>query len=681
VVEPFTPQPEPELPSVTKILDQFKAEQAATSHDADGDLLRPPATEVNGSTSSGFETVNPSIFDRYAQLATWADSLQPKGWTQVRPPDTATLEAWKRPNGTHPVSAKVLKANPHVIVNHSEDAGLPVGAGQKLTKPRLHALLYYGGNESAFAKDLIAGTAIGVPTVIAAALTSSPTATSNVTEVAAAEITNAELEPAAVFAEEVERVARKIRVRDAAQRKVRTEQQRDVGDLDPISLDRFLAIPDEPINYRIAGLWPSGGRIVLAAQWKVGKTTLTGNVIRALADGALFLNRFQTQPAEVTLLDFEMDPRKIGDGYVINKSNTPLTCTCSRYAARCPASTFSTPDRSQWAARIHGSDVAIFDCLRPILDALGLDENRDAGRLLMAIDELLSEAVVPEALIVHHMGHSGERSRGDSRIIDWPDAKWKLVRENPDLENSPRYFSAYGRDVYQAESLLEFNSETRRLALVGGNRKDASSTRLLEPLLEILRGSEDGMSGRQLDDAMVDAGHGRNASRDARQYAVKNGQVVTEPGKARAVIHKVNPDLGESAPVRHSAPVGVAHHAGESGGECANAPIDGARTLTTLAPVSDTESAPAGAPISDTESAPAEQAGPNPSLQCRDCGNDLRPHLQAREPAAPAMPKRQAARNEPPRNMCRLQPSTLAGRAGPDHPPVLRPRRHTTTRP
>ena len=98
------------------------------------------------------------------------------------------------------------------------------------------------------------------------------------------------------------------------------------------------------------------------------------------------------------------------------------------------------PDtRSQWAARMRGSNGVIFDCLRPILDALGLDENRYAGRLLMAIDELLNEAGVPEALIVHHMGHSGERRRGDSRIIDWPDATWKLVRENHDDQQDTAY--------------------------------------------------------------------------------------------------------------------------------------------------------------------------------------------------------------------------------------------------
>jgi hypothetical protein len=81
-----------------------------------------------------------------------------------------------------------------------------------------------------------------------------------------------------------------------------------------------------------------------------------------------------------------------------------------------------------------------------------------------------------------------------------------------------------------------------------------------------------------------------NAARDARKYAAKNGHVITVPGRARAVIHKLPP---ESVPARHSAPVGVAHHAGESGEECASAPIEGARTLTTAAPVSETETAPA----------------------------------------------------------------------------------------
>jgi hypothetical protein len=233
---------------------------------------------------------------------------------------------------------------------------------------------------------------------------------------------NTDSDYAAVFAIDVEREAHRIRVRQAAQLKIRREQQRDLGDIDPVRLVDFLAIPDEIIRYRIDSLWPSGGRVVLAAQFKAGKTTLTSNAVRSLADADPFLNRFTTMPAQVVLLDFEMDPSKVRqwlrDQQIRNSGNVSVI------PLRGKASSFDILDpqtRSEWAGRIRGNDVAIFDCLRPILDSLGLDENRDAGRLLTALDELLNEAEVPEALLVHHMGHNGERSRGDSRMIDWPD--------------------------------------------------------------------------------------------------------------------------------------------------------------------------------------------------------------------------------------------------------------------
>jgi hypothetical protein len=231
---------------------------------------------------------------------------------------------------------------------------------------------------------------------------------------------------------------------------------------------------------------------------------------------------------------------------------------------------------------VGGADCALGRCDLRLptthLDSLGLDENRDAGRLLTALDELLNEAGVPEGMLVHHMGHAGERSRGDSRIIDWPDATWKLVRENPELEGSPRYFSAYGRDVFRAESLLEYDPQTRRLMLRGGNRQDAANERLMPPLFERLAANPDGMSGRQIEDALVEAGHGRNEVRKAREYAVKRLYLVTSPGAKNAIIHRINPDLPES--VRQcatSAP--LVRRNTES--ECASAPIDGAHTQHT----------------------------------------------------------------------------------------------------
>ena len=75
------------------------------------------------------------------------------------------------------------------------------------------------------------------------------------------------------------------------------------------------------------------------------------------------------------------------------------------------------------------------------------------------------------------MGHAGERSRGDSRLRDWPDVECRLVRdksndEDGDTDPAARYLAAYGRDVDQPEQLLGYDGTTRRLTIAGGSRKD-----------------------------------------------------------------------------------------------------------------------------------------------------------------------------------------------------------------
>lgn len=347
-----------------------------------------------------------------------------------------------------------------------------------------------------------------------------------------------------VFNHEVSIEARKLRAREQARRILKQEQAGSQGERPPIKLgNAFLAEPDEATTFRLAELLPTGGRVILAAQYKAGKTTLMGNLVRSLVDGEPFLDRFDvlTPARRVVVVDNELSEpmmrRWLRDQDIVGTD---------RFAAvslRGKVSTFDILDREvrrEWAGALGdiGADVLILDCLRPVLDALGLDENTDAGRFLVAFDELLNEACIGEAVVVHHMGHNGERSRGASRLRDWPDVEWRLVRQDTEDPASPRYFSAYGRDVEVGESLLGYDPIRRRLTLSGGNRRQAAARDVLPAVLDLLASNPDGLSKRNIEKHLVEgAGEKRQAVRAAVQFAVNEQLVITFAGERRATMH------------------------------------------------------------------------------------------------------------------------------------------------
>jgi hypothetical protein len=206
-----------------------------------------------------------------------------------------------------------------------------------------------------------------------------------------------------------------------------------------------------------------------------------GNMIHSLVDKTQFLNTFEVVPVvrNVAVIDLEMDREQIKRW--LRKYDIKNVSALGMFFVRGSASAFNILDpkvRAAWARRLSdaGTDVVVFDCVRPALDALGLDEHKDAGKFLVAFDELLMEAGIAEAAVVHHMGHTNERGRGDSRLGDWPDATWKIVLEDEEDKMSPRYFSAYGRDVEFSEDQLWYDSLTHHMQLTGsGSRKKTKS--------------------------------------------------------------------------------------------------------------------------------------------------------------------------------------------------------------
>lgn len=189
--------------------------------------------------------------------------------------------------------------------------------------------------------------------------------------------------------------------------------------------DRLQDAPPD-VQWLIRGWHPAGGRTMLVAKGKGGKTTLIGNLISSLVDGAPFLGEAVVSPlgGSVVLLDTEMSE---GQGTLwqrdlgIQRDDRLWTVYLRGNVA---AFDLFNPDcLREWAERLRTWECAhlIIDPLKPLMDTFGLDENAEAGRLLVQIDALLAAAGVASATLVHHMGWTAERARGSSRLLDWPD--------------------------------------------------------------------------------------------------------------------------------------------------------------------------------------------------------------------------------------------------------------------
>jgi AAA domain len=461
------------------------------------------AAEASKNSEPDFVTIHGDDngpLDRLAKTAEWEDILVYGAlWETAKPQDRETLKAFKRPGGTYDISAKVLKANPHVLVVHSDAAGLPSGKGQKLTKGRVYAHLNYSGDQSAAAKALVKGEAVNLPAHVVDAVRSRDNIAGSVTEVTANQISGDKPTPAGPAEQRsyIDLLAddeyRKMKARELA--KQRLIQESAVGITLPefYPLDEFLATPDTETPYLVNEIWPKGGHILIVAQQKAGKTTLRNNLAKSLCDGYDFLNRFQIFRPEgrIVILDLELPEnmlrRWMRDCGIRNQQQLVVVPMRGKAAS---LNLGLSEVRAKWAQKLKELEAScvLLDCLRPVLDALNMSEDKDASKFLGHFDALLVEAGVPDAAVIHHAGHGSDRARGDSGILGWSDATWGLSLEDPQDQASPRYFKAYGRiDRDIPDAKLDYDPLTRKLAWVGGTKTDAKAKAAMPHVVTFLR--------------------------------------------------------------------------------------------------------------------------------------------------------------------------------------------------
>lgn len=281
----------------------------------------------------------------------------------------------------------------------------------------------------------------------------------------------------------VARKAAELRIHEAAREKLAERHLSLVPPLDGVDLGTFLAQPDEEESYRIEGMWPTQGRILMPAAAKSGKTTLILNLLRALVDGGQFLGHFDATPVtrRVVYLNLEVSEgrmrRWLRRAGIVNVDRIEVVNLRGKVSA---LQLDTAAGRARFAGWLRALDaeVAVLDPLAPALAAFGLDENSnaDVARFFNWWSEALADAGVVEDLIAHHAGHEGKRSRGASRLLDEPDAIWTITKQSVEDDgyeevygaNEARFLRAIGRDVDIPATALGYDDDTKTVTFRDG---------------------------------------------------------------------------------------------------------------------------------------------------------------------------------------------------------------------
>lgn len=261
--------------------------------------------------------------------------------------------------------------------------------------------------------------------------------------------------------------------RDARLELARAEHMRTWREPPSYSLPELLALPDEPLQWRVHDVMPEGANVLLAAQFKAGKTTLINELAHALADGTDFLGTYKVPAAaRVALFNYEVGQaqyaRWLRDRGFSGLDNVYV------YSLRGYSLPLSVPIiRNQVIEWLRARHIAVWvvDPFARAFTGGNENDNSEVGPWLEILDQIKEESGVSELVMPTHTGRAefapgAERARGATRLDDWCDVRWLLTRD----DEGSRFFRATGRDVDTEETRLEYDPLSRALTLGEGSR-------------------------------------------------------------------------------------------------------------------------------------------------------------------------------------------------------------------
>ena len=216
-----------------------------------------------------------------------------------------------------------------------------------------------------------------------------------------------------------------------------------------------------------------GAVLGLFAERKAGKTTTVVDLVRSVLGGDKFLGRFAVSlpaDAEVVLFDTEMtlsslhrQYQRAGVEHLDRLNLRPLRGRERSLDVRNEAV------RNRWREQIAPGSLIAVDCLYSLFGALGVSENSDeVVSVLAGLRSLATECDAAGLVVVHHLGKDPDKgARGHSSLEGFPDAIARIELDGPPTAETPRVFSAYGRDVSIDAGVLTLGDDHR--LTIGGN--------------------------------------------------------------------------------------------------------------------------------------------------------------------------------------------------------------------
>lgn len=304
------------------------------------------------------------------------------------------------------------------------------------------------------------------------------------------------------------------------------------------SLEIDLALPVDPVRYRILGMLGVNHNASLTAQYKTGKTTLLCGLVKSLADGNDFLGSIEVEPPQgrIGFWNAEMD-RDDYIGYIRSTGIQNPTRVETAHLRGFNVPILSEQGRN-WAVRWlrdQGVTVWINDAWSRLCAWSGVDENdnTEINRLCAAIDEIKSRAGVSEFITTHHTGRKqhemgAEHGRGAASLDAWVDSRWVMTREG-----AARFLMVEGRKMGLAGGTRElvFDPETG-LNNLGSKDRSTARSEQHNDVVERLVTANPGIKTTDLLVKVQDAipGKNRTAANTALKAARESGVVYTAPG-------------------------------------------------------------------------------------------------------------------------------------------------------